>query len=343
VFDFSEIKPKDARVTAFLVTGSWLHLRGFETIGVQVMIKDHTQSINFENEGSDNIYENLAMHDGQGIGFYLTLGERNLVLNCDAYQNYDYTSENGRGGNSDGFGCHSRKPGEPNIFQGCRAWFNSDDGYDCINSASPVIFRDCWAFYNGYTPDFKRRADGNGFKAGGYGTTPESRLPDPIPQHRVEGCLAVRNASSGFYANHHLVGGIWLNNTAYRNSSDFNMLMRKPGNGDDMPGVGHVLKNNLSYQGKRDLVDIDRTKCELAKNSFDLNLSFKDSDFLGLDEKELVAPRKPDGGLPEIKFLHPVQKKEIVDQGVDVGRPYQGKAPDIGAFEFVPKTGISGL
>src|SRR5574344_897238 len=83
VFDFSAIKPQGYRVTAFQVDGSYLHFKGFEVVGVQVTILEHTQSECFRNQGSHNTYEQLAMHDGQAIGFYLTKGSDNLVLNCD--------------------------------------------------------------------------------------------------------------------------------------------------------------------------------------------------------------------------------------------------------------------
>jgi hypothetical protein len=174
VFDFSGVKPSNYRVHAFEVTGSWLHLKGLEVVGVQVpVVNANTQSICFSNAGgSNNIYEQLSMHDGQGIGFYLTSGSNNLILNCDAYQNYDYTSQAGggrNGGNVDGFGNHPAQGSVNNIFRGCRAWFNSDDGYDCISAWESTVFENCWAFYNGYSPGFISRADGNGFKAGGYG------------------------------------------------------------------------------------------------------------------------------------------------------------------------------
>ncbi|HEY6915838.1 MAG TPA: DUF1565 domain-containing protein, partial [Paludibacter sp.] len=103
VFDMSNVKPLNQRVMAFNVTGSWIHLKGLEVVGTQVTILGHTQSECFHNEGSHNIYEQLSMHDGQAIGFYLIRGSDNLILNCDAYRNWDYTSEGGRGGNADGF------------------------------------------------------------------------------------------------------------------------------------------------------------------------------------------------------------------------------------------------
>lgn len=97
----------------------------------------------FRNEGgNNNLYENLAMHDGMAIGFYLTKGQNNLVLNCDAYNNYDDFSEGAKGGNVDGF--------------------------DLINASAQVVIDNCWSFYNGYqTATFESAGDGNGFKVGG--------------------------------------------------------------------------------------------------------------------------------------------------------------------------------
>ena len=217
VFDFSAVKPARQRVHAFRVEGSWLHLKGLTVVGVQVTITGHTQSICFDNDGSNNLYEQLTMRDGQAIGFWLGRGSDNLILSCDAYRNHDHTSEDRRGGNVDGFGFHVPKGSVNNVFRGCRAWFNSDDGFDFINTSEAVTAENCWSFYNGFDPEFKSLADGSGFKAGGFARRPASELPRPIPRHVVRQCLAVRNKNSGFYANHHPGGLDWFNNTAFRN------------------------------------------------------------------------------------------------------------------------------
>ena len=106
-----------------------------------------------------------------GIGFYLVKGAGNLILNCDAYNNYDTVSDGGKGGNVDGFGGHPDNNGSGNVFRGCRAWWNSDDGFDLIHSGQAVVIEQCWAFYNGYRPGgmSDKAGDGTGFKAGGYG------------------------------------------------------------------------------------------------------------------------------------------------------------------------------
>jgi hypothetical protein len=346
VFDFTNVKPNNYRVHAFEITGSWLHIKGLEVTGVQVTITNvNTQSICFSNDGgSNNIYEQLSMHDGQGIGFFLTGGSNNLILNCDAYRNYDYTSQAGggrNGGNVDGFGNHPNKGSVNNIFRGCRAWFNSDDGYDCINAFESTVFENCWAFYNGYSVGFISRGDGNGFKAGGYGARPFNLLPMVIPRNTIQNCLAVMNKANGFYSNHHLEGSDWYNNTAYKNGINFNMLNRKAKTETDYltdgPGYDHVLKNNISFSPRsaaNDIANCDATRCTIDHNSF-LNddLSVSANDFISVDEALLAAPRQPDGSLPKIDFMHLKPHSKLIDKGVDVGLPYNGKATDLGCFE----------
>jgi hypothetical protein len=332
VFDCSAVKPDGLRVDAFFVSGSWLRLQGLEVTGVQVTIKTHTQSICFENTGSHNLYERLALHDGQAIGIYSTRGSDNLFLNCDAWNNWDYTSEDGKGGNVDGFGCHPAAGGVRNVFRGCRAWFNSDDGYDCINAHEAVTFENCWAFYNGFSTKFERLGDGNGFKAGGYGKVSADKIPATIPRHVVRFCLAVGNLANGIYANHHPDGCDWFNNTAFRNARNFNMVAWDAATQKDIDGHGHKLRNNLSYRSRTLICNLDAARCDSANNSFDLGLSLTDQDFLDIDERELTQPRQANGDLPTIHFLHPSQHSAVIGRGVNIGFPFEGQAPDLGAF-----------
>ena len=333
VFDFSGIKPNRKRITAFYVEASWVQLEGLEVTGVQVTMLGHTQSICFDNEGSHNLYERLSMHDGQAIGIYSVRGSDNLFLNCDAYNNHDYTSENKKGGNVDGFGCHPTPGSTGNVFRGCRAWFNSDDGFDCITASESVTFENCWAMYNGFSPKFEPLGDGNGFKVGGFAGTPSERLPHPIPRHTVKYCVAARNRSSGFYANHHLEGIDWFHNSAYKNSVNFNMRSRLPDNRTEIDGFAHKLQNNLAYAGRKEVENLDATRSEASHNSFTLGLKLSDHDFLSLDDQQLLRPRTAAGKLPEITFLHPSQNSNLFGQGKNIGLPFTGKSPTLGAFE----------
>ncbi len=347
IIDMSNVKPAGYRIIVFYIRGSYLHFKGLQIIGTQVTITTHTQSECFRNDGGNyNIYEQCSMHDGMAIGFYLTRGMHNLVLNCDAYNNWDNVSENQKGGNVDGFGCHPVSSGSVgNVFRGCRAWFNSDDGYDCINAYAPVVFDHCWAFYNGYSTSFESLGDGNGFKAGGYGQAPVvSKLPNPIPSHTVEFCLAYGNKANGIYANHHVqAGDHFYNNTSYHNGINYNMLSQKitksPITGNDTtldcPGFNHVLHNNLSFRYGTQTEVVNMGTCVNTYNSFSPNsgVTVTADDFLSVDASLLIAPRQADGSLPDINFLKLKEGSDLIDKGMDLGFSYNGTAPDLGAFE----------
>jgi len=344
VFDYKNVKPENFRVIAFYVTGDNIHVKGIEIIGVQVTIKTHTQSECFEIKGSNNTLEQIKMHDNMAIGVYILSGSNNLILNCDAYNSWDSVSEGGKGGNTDGFGAHLKKGSINNVFKGCRAWFNSDDGFDLINNAEPVIIENCWAFYNGYSSDFVSRGDGNGFKCGGYakGRRPYTDVManfTPIPKNTIRFCLAVKNKQGGFYANHHLEGNYWYNNTAYANRVNYDMLncvaLNPTDFSTDGPGWNHELANNLGFAAKaKELANIDKSRCVLKNNYFDLpNLSITANDFLSLDEALLTAPRQADGSLPNNDFLKLKPSSKLIDAGTDIGFKFNGKAPDLGYFE----------
>lgn len=350
VFNLEAIKPPFgevqtlAKVIVFHVKASWVHFKGLEIIGTQVTdVNSASQSECFRNEGSHNIYEQLSMHDGMAIGFFLTTGSYNLVLNCDAYRNHDTVSDHGRGGNTDGFGFHGDQGSIHNVIRGCRSWWNSDDGYDCINNAETVIIENCWAFYNGFhAGTFESAGDGTGFKMGGYGARPrQSDLPEFIPGNVVHHCLSYRNKINGFYANHHTIAGHqFYNNTAYRNNPNYCLLSQEilPGaqNATDCDGYNHVLRNNISlyWEGFQEVTRLG--SCVNVNNTFTpaFGAMATPGDFLNTtDDKQLEAPRKADGSLPDIEFLHLKQGSKLIDKGTYTGIPFNGKAPDLGAFE----------
>lgn len=330
IVDLSLVKP-DARVIGFYVKNSYWHLKKFDIIGIQVTQTGHTQSINVGLFGGSNcVIEQVNMHDGMGIGVYATRGSNNLVLNCDAYNNYDSVSENGAGGNCDGFGFHlNNNTHLGNVVRGCRAWRNSDDGFDLISNQSPVTFEECWAWENGYDANLVSRGDGMGFKSGGYGmgSVKEGTV---VPRNTVRNCIAWANKQNGFYANHHLGGLDFCNNSAYANKRNYNMVCRKPlaesadaAKGEDVPGYGHNLKNNLSYAPKESgshLVNFDTELSKGENNTFyPTTMSVSASDFISLDASQLKRPRKADGSLPDITFLSLQPTSALYKAGIGHG------------------------
>jgi hypothetical protein len=338
VFDFSKVKPVNLRMCAFLLasSGGNLTLQGFEIVGVQVTIANvHTQSECIRVESGNNTFRLLKMHDGMGIGLYIIRNAgHNLVENCDAYNNCGL--DEGSIGNIDGFGCHVSKGSTGNVFRGCRSWANSDDAYDCIHCAEPVTFDYCWAMDSGW-----QGGDGNGFKISGWAKVAAEDLPDPIPRHTVIFCLSVHNKAHGFYANHQPGGAAyWYNNSAFNNHINFDMLERTSDNLKDIPGVNEILHNNLAFQaGAEDVHDLNETGDKVSHNCWTLPVTVTAGDFVSLDPKQLTGPRQADGSLPKVTFMHLTPHSGLIGQGLDVGLPFKGNAPDLGCFQSEPAAG----
>jgi hypothetical protein len=372
IFDFSgltDMGKYNCRQTGLRVTGSYLHLKGLEFTGVlQVNNLNHESWCVYVYGGSHNLFELLDAHHNMGPGFFIQRGGDNTFLNCDSHENEDTLTSNGDGQSADGFGCHPNRAGDTgNVFRGCRAWWNTDDGWDFINATEACTVEHSWSWYNGYKPDAMNAGqpvslpsgNGNGFKGGGYGLPP-SNVPSPIPQHVLRFNLSAFNKSSGFYANHSPNSPIFQNNTAFKNGANFNMT--GVGNdGSTTISVG-VLRNNVAF-GSTATSDANLSgPIDSANNSWDAkpslmvaNADFKSVAFAGpaacpeaykaggtvcvppsdtTSFGGLASARQPDGSLPVLPLLHLAADSQLIDRGVDVGEPFVGKAPDLGAFEF---------
>lgn len=316
IFDLFELKPQE-RVTGLDIRCNAIHLRGLEVRGVRQIIVGDSWGVRVR--GDDNILEHLHVHDNEAPGIFIASGASNLVLNCDSHNNYDPLEG---GGNGDGFGCHST--GANNVLRGCRAWWNSDDGYDFINAPGTCVVEHSWSFRNGYVPETTMAAgNGAGFKSGGFGSPPN--IPaSGVPRHVIRFNLAFRNRSQGFYANHHPGGLDFLNNTAFSNGVNFDMLV-------EGGASTHKLHNNLAVDPGGDVARF--TGGEDTGNSWNLPVMVSAADFSGMDDAEALQPRAADGSLPAIKFLHLTEDSDLADRGMDVGLPFVGASPDLGAFE----------
>jgi hypothetical protein len=315
----------DCRIRGVFVSGSWIHIKGLELKGVPQNNNLNHESWCIYITGSHNLFEQLNTHHNMGPGITIWGGDANLVLNCDSHDNFDEHTSNGAGESADGFGAHTNATGTAgNIFRGCRAWWNTDDGYDCITNKEVAIFENCWAWLNGYKPGTSTAiGNGNGFKLGGYGMPP-SNAPASPPKNIARRCLSFLNRSAGFYQNHHTADNLFYNNTAYKNGVNFNMLGY---NGADA-SMG-IYKNNIAFSGT---VASSGPGTEATNNSWNLASAPAASDFVSIDTAGIHGPRKANGDLPDIKFMHLAGNK-YVDKGVDVGIAWSGTAPDLGAFE----------
>jgi MYXO-CTERM domain-containing protein len=336
VFDFSGIKDS-CRVKGFDVTGSWIHLKGLEVKGVPQNNMLNHESWGIWISGSNNTFEQINTHNHMGPGLFIQEGGNNLVLNCDSHDNYDPLTSNGAGQSADGFGCHVGAGGTGNVFRGCRAWWNSDDGWDFIQAAEVVVVENSWTWYNGYLPGTTTSApagNGNGFKGGGYGEPP-TNVPANPPHHIVRNNLSVMNKESGFYANHEPVADYWYNNTAYSNHPDFNLL-------GDPANVG-ILRNNIALAGTL-LSNNTGSGVDSSFNTWDTGtgVTVSTADFQSVSLTGLDGPRQADGSLPVLTNFHLAAGSDLIDKGTNIGLPYNGLAPDLGCFETGAPLGGAG-
>ena len=196
VLDFSGQTKGLSTARGIEISGNYWHVRGLEVANAG----DNGIAIS----GSHNIVENVILHGNGDTGLQITvpeaqvtnnaLGAFNLILNCDSYENLDQATG---GENADGFAAKLRI-GPGNIFRGCRAWNNADDGWDLFASDDVVVIDNCWAFLNGKPVAGTNPAgDGNGFKLGGAPSGPG----EGGAVHQVTKSSAFDNKACGFVRN----------------------------------------------------------------------------------------------------------------------------------------------
>ncbi|MDE7095336.1 MAG: right-handed parallel beta-helix repeat-containing protein, partial [Anaeroplasmataceae bacterium] len=180
--------------------------------------------------GSHNIIENCQFHENRDTGLQLGRGSGsfdnikdwpsyNLIKNCTSYNNYDDVTF---GENADGFAA-KLTVGYGNVFDGCIAYRNSDDGWDLFakqdsGNIGTVFLYNCVSFENGFLLNktteagverfVTRDGDGIGFKLGG------STMKGDVV---MENCVAFNNRLHGVGDNSN-PGVISVNNTTCFNN-----------------------------------------------------------------------------------------------------------------------------
>lgn len=212
-FDFSSMGFASSNRGITLNSNYW-HIKGFEVTGAG----DNGIYIG----GNYNTVELIDINNCQDTGLqlgragssYESMDEwpsYNTILNCTSHDNHDPSGED-----SDGFAC-KLTTGVGNVFDGCIAYNNVDDGWDLYTKGEsgaigPVTIKNCVAFNNGMTTQGigTSNSDGNGFKLGGEQIS--------VP-HKVINCVAFNNMATGFTDNSN-PGTIYFENcTAYNNGT----------------------------------------------------------------------------------------------------------------------------
>jgi hypothetical protein len=214
VFDFTTMPTSDLN-RGIQVNGNYWYFYGIDVKGAG----DNGMYIG----GSYNTVEFCEFYDNRDTGLQLGRANgqaidikdwphNNLIKNCTSYNNNDYHTF---GENADGFAA-KLTVGEYNIFDGCIAYRNSDDGWDLYaksdsGNVGTTIIVNCVAFENGWLLDGTQTRDGDGigFKLGG-----SNMAGDVI----IENCQTFNNRLHGVSDNSN-PGVLTLKNiTAYNNS-----------------------------------------------------------------------------------------------------------------------------
>ncbi len=312
IFDYTAMATTDK---ALDVRKDYWHVRGIEV--------RKAPSNGIFVGGLGVIIEGCTIHDCNNDGVVLgasgsgVKATNALILNCDSYRNFEVSSG---GNNGDGFaakdGC-----AYGNVFKGCRAWDNADDGWDFYNNTNHVALIECWAMTSGYDrwgvgAGFS--GNGNGFKLGGAGTT---------GRHHLTNCVALGNKAKGFDHNNGIAGQTMINCTGWSNSVNFSFY--------DTPVVGsNLLINCAAFTGTA--TNLDPTSQQIS-NSWQI-AAVTAAGFASLDATLAYLPRNADYTLPTNALLRLVSGSDLIDRGANVGLPFTGAAPDLGAFEFAAST-----
>ncbi len=307
--------------------GIKLNGKYFHVYGIDVKNSAHNGiAIN----GSYNTVENCRVYENRNTGLQLGNGASyNKIINCDSYFNFDPPL----GGNADGF-APKLDVGTGNYFYGCRAWQNSDDGWDGYMRPADnmtTTIENCWAFMNGYLKDNSPLAtgNGNGFKMGGGDTSNKDSL-----RHNMilKNCLTFDNRVKGFDQNNNRGSMTLLNCTGYRNGAENYKVSSFIRTSESL-----TVRNCLELGNKVSLA----TFAVQQTNSWTIPITVSAADFISLDTTGIRAPRKADGSLPDINFMHLAVNSKLINAGTDIGLPFNGSAPDLGAFETTVPTIVS--
>lgn len=273
--------------------------------------------------GNHNRLENLDVHHNRDTGVQLgryassalnsEWPANNLVLNTYSHDNFD--PDNGE--DADGFAA-KLTVGSGNIFDGCIAAYNTDDGWDLYTktdtgSIGTITIKNSVAHHNGQTSSGSStsNSDGNGYKLGG----------ESIPvNHVVINSVAYLNKKHGFTYNSNPGSITVKGNTSYSNGqSNF-----------AFDAGTHVFTNNLSYKGsssdKSSGTDVQNSNV-WWKNNKSTNaggLLASDADFVSLTP---ALTRNADGSPNLGSFLKLATGSDLIGSGTPSGTDIGYKQP----------------
>ena len=190
------ISGENASGHAMEIAGNYWYIKGIDV----TKSADGKDGIHLS--GSHNTVDNVECYKNGNTGLQIsrlsaadadksTWPAYNYILNCTSYDNADAGYED-----ADGFAA-KLTCGDGNVFDGCIAHNNADDGWDLFakvqsGAIGVVTIKNSVAYANGYLSDGTNAGNGNGFKMGGDSMT---------GYHKLINCVAFDNKSKGIDSN----------------------------------------------------------------------------------------------------------------------------------------------
>jgi hypothetical protein len=345
----------------YLKDCQYLHIKGL-TVTFLKQIADGSgisRGLNLWNS-QHCIVEQCEVYNIGGTGVKIEGGSSdNLLLNCDSHHNGDGVTDNGADAwdNADGFSVSTADNlSQRNVLEGCRMWLNSDDGYDNFGSNSTITLKNCWSFWNGVKPwgISLTQPDGVTMTANNYATWhsnseywassgegfkmgPANSQDFNLLTKFIINCVSFENRGTGYASNS--LNSLttkhqFYNNIAFKNDNDGFSY----GAGWSV-GASQIFKNNWAWgnniliPGANFVYDGIYTSA-ISNNSWDSQVSISNADFLSVSSVGMDGPRQADGSLPVTNFLKLAPSSDLINKGIDVGLPFNGSAPDLGAYEY---------
>ena len=346
VLNFKD-QPKGTNSTIYrgiLITGDYWNISGLHI----TQAGDNGIKI----EGSHNVIKSctFSYNDDTGlqIGFTHTttndgsLCAYNDIIDCDSYQNAD--SDNG-GADADGFAC-KMYAGVGNRFIRCRAWNNSDDGWDFYETPYTILMYECWSWGAGRKVDHPNisgfQGNGNGIKLGGNSS---------VGIHEAWNCVTFNNKEHGFDENHNK-GGVKLFNCLAFDCGTYDYFFEECNNASNFQFFNNISFGKVNLECGPSNYTASNNVCSNAstKMGWGANIvsGYSKDDFVSLTEEDAKAPRAADGSLPT-RFAHLKSTSVFIDKGVNkslpaevieefpfLEQPIYGSARDLGPYEYAP-------
>ncbi len=314
VFDFQ------GKCAGMVLGGDYWYFNGFDCTHSQNAQKGIQVS------GSHNVLDNINTYHNGNTGLQISRlyssdtrelwPSYNLILNCTSYGNADAGYED-----ADGFAA-KLTVGDGNVFDGCLAYNNADDGWDLYakvetGSIGSVTIQNCVAYGNGYLEDGTDAGNGNGFKMGGDSMSGYHKLINSYAfNNKAKGidsnsCPDIQVSTSISYNNESYNVALYTNNAANTDYSVTGIISFKDSNVKSGLTIGEQFKPKGTQDTTKYLTETnyywDGSKsANNAGTTVDVASWFKTLEFTGIT-------RNADGTLNLNGFL---ETTDVVPEGI---------------------------